>query len=81
MEGVMAEDSAGTHKAKPVKLDSPRWLAPAMIVFFVVGLIWIVTYYLAGVSVPLMRDLPPLGNIGVGFAFISIGFFLATKWK
>ena len=77
----MAEDSAGTHKAKPVKLDSPRWLAPAMIVFFILGLIWIVTYYLAGNSVPLMRDLRALENIGIGFAFISVGFFFATRWK
>jgi hypothetical protein len=56
-------------------------LAPAMIVFFILGLIWIVTYYLAGNSVPLMRDLPALGNIGIGFAFISVGFFFATRWK
>jgi hypothetical protein len=48
---------------------------------FVVGLIWIVTFYLAGPSIPLMRDLPNLGNIGVGFAFITAGFFLSTKWK
>jgi hypothetical protein len=81
MEGVMAEETSGTHKAKPVKLDSPRWLAPLMVVFFILGLVWIVTYYLAGAEVPLMRDLPALGNIGIGFGFISIGFFLATKWK
>lgn len=77
----MAEEGTGTHKAKPVKLDSPRWLAPAMVIFFILGLIWIVTYYLAGADVPLMSDLPALGNIGIGFGFISIGFFLATKWK
>jgi hypothetical protein len=81
MEGEMVEDSAGTHKAKPVRLDSPRWLAPAMVSFFILGLIWIVTYYLAGSSVPVISDLPALANIGIGFGFISIGFFLATKWK
>ncbi|MEY3567962.1 MAG: cell division protein CrgA [Actinomycetota bacterium] len=81
LEAVVTKDLDGTHKAKPVKLDSPKWLAPLMIILFVVGLIWIVTFYLAGPSIPLMRDLPNLGNIGVGFAFITAGFFLSTKWK
>jgi len=81
MEGEMAEDNVGSYKTKPVRLDSPRWLAPAMVIFFLLGLIYIVTYYLAGNDVPLMNDLPALGNVGIGFGFISIGFFLATKWK
>lgn len=77
----MAEDNVGSHKTKPVRLDSPRWLAPAMVIFFLLGLFYIVTYYLAGADVPYMNRLEPLVNIGIGFSFIAIGFFLATKWK
>ena len=78
----MVDDvSNGTHKAKPVRLDSPRWLAPLMVIFFLLGLVYIVTYYLAGNQVPYMNRLEPLVNIAIGFSFIGIGFFLATKWK
>lgn len=65
----------------PIRLDSPGWLAPTMVAFFIVGLLYIVVFYIAGTDVPLMRDLPPLANVGVGFAFLAIGFGLSTRWR
>jgi hypothetical protein len=65
----------------PVRIDSPRWLAPTMVAFFLVGLIYIVAFYIAGNEIPLMRDLGNLANIGVGFLFLGVGFTLATRWR
>lgn len=65
----------------PVNFDSPRWLAPTMVTFFLVGLLWIVVFYIAGSDVPLMRDLNNLANVGIGFGFLAVGFVLATRWK
>ena len=66
---------------KVARLGSPSWLAPTMVALFCIGLAYIVVFYIAGSSIPLMQDLSPLVNVGIGFAFIAGGFFLATRWK
>ena len=76
------DSSASVENAPgPVRIGSPAWLAPVMVAFFVLGLLWIVVFYIAGSSVPVMRDLNSLANIGVGFAMLGVGFALATKWQ
>lgn len=65
----------------PVKIGSPVWLVPTMVGMFIVGLLWIVTFYLAGSQIPVMQDLSNLVNVLIGFVFIGIGFALATKWQ
>ena len=66
---------------KVARLGSPSWLAPTMVALFCIGLAYIVVFYIAGSSIPVMQDLSPLVNVGIGFAFIAGGFFLATRWK
>ena len=66
---------------KVARLGSPSWLAPTMVTLFVVGLAYLVVFYIAGSSIPVMKDLSALVNVGIGFALIMGGFFLATKWK
>jgi hypothetical protein len=66
---------------EPVNLDSPRWIAPLMVAFFIIGLVYVITFYLAGSSVPGMSSLSAAANIGIGFSFIIVGFFLSTKWR
>ena len=66
---------------EPVNFDSPRWVAPLMVAFFIIGLLYVITFYLAGSSVPGMSSLSAAANIGIGCSFIIIGFFLSTKWR
>lgn len=66
---------------KVAKLGSPRWLAPTMVACFVIGLAYIVVYYIAGAQVPIMRDLSPLINVVIGFVFIGVGFALSMRWR
>ena len=58
---------------------SPRWLAPAMLGALVLGLAWIVVFYVSNESYPVAA----MGgfNLVVGFAFIVTGLGLATKWR
>ena len=70
-----------TGPQNPVKIGSPAWLVPTMVGMFIVGLLWIVVFYLAGNQVPVMRDLSNLVNVLVGVGFIGVGFALATKWR
>jgi hypothetical protein len=50
-----------------------------MIANFLIGLFWIVTFYVSETRYPI----PGIGNWNmiVGFTFIGIGFSLATKWR
>lgn len=73
--------SRTSTKFEPINLDGPRWIAPAMVTFFIIGLIYIVTFYIAGSSVPGMNSLNALWNIAIGFGFLIIGFILSTKWR
>jgi threonine/homoserine/homoserine lactone efflux protein len=73
-------------KPESFKIGNPVWLAPVMVTMFILGLLWIVVFYLIGSQVPLMVSLSQspireLANVLIGFAFIGIGFALATRWK
>ncbi|MEI2716582.1 MAG: cell division protein CrgA [Candidatus Nanopelagicales bacterium] len=63
----------------PVKVDGARWVAPVMVALFVIGLLWIVTWYIAPEN-PVMGPLAGW-NVAIGFVFIAAGFFLSTKWQ
>ena len=63
------------------KIGNPVWLVPTMVTMFILGLLWIVVFYLVGSQVPIMSDLGNLTNVFIGFIFIGIGFALATRWK
>jgi hypothetical protein len=65
---------------RSVKIGNPSWWVPVMLTLFIVGLIWIVVYYIAGAELPLMKDLGWV-NVLVGFGFIFAGFGMATRWR
>lgn len=66
-------------QSTPEPTESPRWLAPVMLAMFLLGLAWIVVYYITQTKYPI----PNLGawNMGIGFVFVGIGFSLATRWR
>ncbi|MDT3395205.1 cell division protein CrgA [Streptomyces sp. B1866] len=67
-------------KATTINLSSGRgWVAPLMLALFVVGLAWIVVFYVTTGDMPVES----LGNwnIVVGFGFIAGGFVVSTQWK
>ena len=61
------------------KLPSPRWVAPLMVTMFLIGLLWIVVFYVTRGDWPV----PDIGNwnLAVGFGFIAIGFGVSTQWR
>jgi hypothetical protein len=50
-----------------------------MLACFLIGLLWIVAFYIA----PGMPVMSTLGNWNmlVGFGLIMVGFVLSTKWR
>jgi uncharacterized membrane protein (DUF485 family) len=63
-----------------IKLNSGRsWVAPLMLALFLIGLAWIVVFYVTTGSLPVEA----IGNwnIVIGFGFIAGGFVVSTQWK
>jgi hypothetical protein len=68
------------HMEEPqAPLESPAWLAPVMIANFLIGLFWIVVFYVTEQRYPIPGI--QVWNMVIGFTFIGIGFSLATKWR
>lgn len=67
------------HKAKAQRIGNPPWFVPVMLGLMIIGLVWVVTFYITGQQYPV----PSWGmwNLGVGFAFILVGFAMTTRWK
>jgi hypothetical protein len=59
---------------------SPRWLAPTMVGFLLVGLAWIALYYVTEGATVVQRSIGAW-NLVLGFAFIIGALGLATKWR
>ena len=62
-----------------VRIGSPRWLVPAMVACFVIGLLWVVVYYVTQTDYPIGGI--GLWNMAIGFGLIIVGFALSTRWK
>lgn len=59
---------------------SARWVAPTMVALLLLGLAWIVTFYVAGEYIPVMGDLGGW-NLVIGMGLITAGFVTATQWR
>ncbi|RBP99626.1 cell division protein CrgA [Bifidobacterium xylocopae] len=62
---------------------NPRWFVPLFITLMVLGLIWIVVYYLAATMGHTSFPIPKIGqwNLLVGFGILLVGFFMTMWWR
>ena len=63
-------------------LGRGRGVVVGMLGCFLIGLVWIVVYYMTGqdLSIPLMKNLGQY-NLVVGIGFMAVGFVYATRWE
>jgi hypothetical protein len=61
------------------KQPSPTWYGVLVLGAMVVGVAWLVTYYVSGGTLPV-RTLEAW-NVLVGFVWIALGFALSTQWR
>lgn len=76
---VAASSAAGGGGQKVLK-PSPAWYPIVMAAFLVIGLAYIVVYYMAGDSISFMNSLGSW-NFAVGFGFLVIGLGMAVRWR
>jgi hypothetical protein len=74
-----------TEKVKAEKTPKrPRttsrvWVAPLMLACWLLGLAWLVVFYVAGQDIPVMNDLGNW-NLLIGMGLIALGFVVSTQW-
>jgi hypothetical protein len=71
---------ARATRAARVAKPSPRWYAPLMVGLMILGLLWIVVYYVAGDRIPFMVSLG-VWNFAVGFGLMIIGLVMSMRWR
>ena len=59
---------------------SPRWYAALMVALMLVGLLWIVVYYVAGDQISFMVDLGAW-NFAIGFGAMVAGLIMSMRWR
>ena len=81
---VTANDKNGDRGADAGKrggddAPNPVWFKPIMFGLMLVGLAWIIVFYVSGTTLPIqaLGD----GNILVGFGILFLGFLMTTRWR
>jgi hypothetical protein len=59
---------------------SGRWVPITGSILLILGLLWIVTFYIAGGDIPVMNAIDNW-NLLVGMGLIVAGFLVFTKWR
>ena len=75
-EGVLQSRATRARAAEP----SPPWFAALMVGLLLLGLVWIVVYYVAGDKIGFMVDIG-VWNFAIGFGAMVIGLVMSMRWR
>ncbi|MET1034845.1 MAG: cell division protein CrgA [Arthrobacter sp.] len=70
-----AEPATGTADYKPL----PVWYKPVMFGLMLLGLLWILVYYISQGLLPIV--VAGGWNIVIGFGLAMVGFVMTTRWR
>jgi hypothetical protein len=59
---------------------SPPWYGGLILAMFVLGIVWLLVYYLSNGGVLGLEHLQGW-NLLIGFGFVVVGLGLATRWR
>jgi hypothetical protein len=73
-----------THTTPPYKpskkpMANPQWFVPVMLSLMLIGLLWVVTFYITAGVYPI----PNINywNLIIGFGLMISGFMMTTRWR
>ena len=75
--------ASSTATRTPVKINTggtPTWYKVIMFGMMLLGLGWLVVYYLAGDQIQLLAELGPW-NYAIGFIGMIIGLLMTMGWR
>lgn len=75
------DSTASANGSESNRHDTPNpvWFKPIMFGFMLIGLLWIITFYVSAAAFPI----PGIGasNILIGFGLMFVGFLMTTRWR
>jgi hypothetical protein len=78
LQAKLQEKEDNAPIINPRKFGNPRWLVPTFCTLLILGLLWVVVFYITQrFPIPLFGN----WNILVGFVFMMVGFGLTLMWK
>ncbi|WP_210508088.1 cell division protein CrgA [Naasia sp. SYSU D00057] len=72
-------DELRTDERSSAEAPNPVWFKPVMFGFMLIGLAWIIVFYVSQGTLPI-PDLQSW-NILIGFGIAFIGFLMTTRWR
>lgn len=71
------EDLTPAQAGEPA--PNPVWFKPIMLGLMLVGLVWVLVFYLSGMQFPI----PGIDawNLVIGFGIAFVGFLMTTRWR
>ncbi len=58
---------------------NPVWFKPIMIGLMLIGLAWVLVFYLSGMQFPIPGI--EAWNLVIGFGIAFVGFLMTTRWR
>ena len=67
------------QRRSKTSMANPPWFVPVMLALMLVGLLWVVTFYITAGSFPI----PGINywNLIIGFGLMISGFMMTTRWR
>lgn len=85
-EAKAAQNAAAFRAARRKEKERARsagetapWVVPTFITLGLLGVLWLVVYYIASPYLPWMAELG-VWNMAIGMGFIVAAFAVATQW-
>ncbi|OJX64077.1 MAG: septation inhibitor protein [Micrococcales bacterium 73-13] len=78
-KAVAKAERAERAAAAGERAPNPVWFKPVMFGFMLLGLAWLLTYYISDSRLPIVE----LGNanIAIGIGIMLVGFLMTTRWR
>ncbi len=70
-----------SQQASAASADKPNavWFKPVMFGLMIIGLLWIITFYISEATMPVGAW--GSWNIVAGFGIAIVGFLMTTRWR
>ncbi|AUG30997.1 cell division protein CrgA [Microbacterium hominis] len=73
------EDEQLAEYGEGESAPNPVWFKPIMLGLMILGLLWVIVFYLSNQALPI----PGIAgwNLVIGFGIAFIGFLMTTRWR
>ncbi len=78
-EAKAVAEAERRRQAAKVAAPNPSWWVPVFVTLLLVGLLWIVTFYVTAGAWPIAAF--GYWNLVIGFGILILGFSMTMRWR